>query len=177
MVVLDLQWLVDVFKMVITVRPYGYKEREFKELWRKLETTGILEEPLLEHVWGPLLKQRETSESLIAIMEKFSLLCPWPSSDASCSKQYLVPSMLMSHPPQEIKNLVASAQIPSLFLKFESVQIPPSFFPRLVLQFFQWCTEDISYWSYPSVVSQFCEILHLVRHGLLHSPSVPFVYC
>ena len=142
LVVLDLQWLVDVINVVITVRPYDYKEREFKELWRKLETTGILEKTLLEHVWDPFLKQQETSESLIAMMEKFSLLCPWPSSDASCNKQYLVPSMLMSYPPQEIKNLVASAQIPSLFLKFESVQIPPSFFPRLVSQFFQWCTEE-----------------------------------
>ena len=36
LVVLDLQWLVDVFKMVITVRPYDYEEREYKELWRKL---------------------------------------------------------------------------------------------------------------------------------------------
>jgi len=142
LVVLNPQWLIDVFKKVITIKPYDHKEREFKDLWLKLESRGIMEETLLKHVWSPLLQQQETCESLIAIMEKFSLLCPWPTSDASCGKQYLVPSMLMSHPPQDIIKLVASAPIPSLFLKFKSGQIPPSFFPRLVLQFFQWCTEE-----------------------------------
>ena len=155
LVILDPQWLVDVFKKVITVKPYNYKERAFKELWCKLETTGILDETLLQHVWGPLLKQQETFESLIAIMQKFSLLCPWPSSDASCSKQYLVPSMLTSYPPQEVINLVASAQIPSLFLKFKSGQIPPSFFPRLVLQFFQWCLEEFPTQVTPQLFQNF----------------------
>ena len=142
LVVLNPQWLIDVFKKVITVKPYDHEEREFKDLWQKLEETGILEEKLLEHAWGALLDQEETSDSLIAIMEKFSLMCPWPSSDASCHKQYLVPSMLMSHPPQGIMKLLESAQIPSLFLKFPSRQIPPNLFPRLVLQFFQWCTDE-----------------------------------
>ena len=137
LVVLDPQWLIDVFKKVITVKRYDHEERELKDLWRKLEKTGILEDKLLKHVWSD---QKETSESLVAIMEKFSLMCLWPSSDASRTKQYLVPSMLMSHPPQDIVNLFESAQLPSLFLKFSS-PIPPSLFPRLVVQFFQWCAD------------------------------------
>ena len=141
LVVLDPQWLIDVFKTVITVRPYNPRERKFETLWDKLANDGILEGELLEHVWAPLLGGKETFESLIAIMEKFSLVCSWPSSDASCSKQYLVPSMLMSHPPEGIMNLVASASIPPLFLTFESGQVPPGLFPRLVLQFFQWDRE------------------------------------
>ena len=142
LVVLDPQWLIDVFKMVITVKPYDPKETKYETLWDKLTNDGILEEKLLEHVWAPLFGDSETSESLIAIMEKFSLVCPWPSSDASCSKQYLVPSMLMSHPSEGIMGLVASARIPPLFLKFESGQVPPGLFPRLVLQFFQWDQEE-----------------------------------
>ena len=142
LVVLDPQWLIDVFKEVITVRPYNLKERKFETLWDKLVNDGILEEKLLEHVWAPLLDHKETFESLIAIMEKFSLVCSWPSSDASCSKQYLVPSMLMSDPPEGIMSLVASARIPPLFLKFKSGQVPPGLFPRLVLQFFQLDQEE-----------------------------------
>ena len=69
-------------------------------------------------------------------MEKFSLLCYLPHSDASCSKQYLVPSKLKSHPPELIKDLIKSAQFSSLFLQFESGLVPPGLFPRLVLQFF-----------------------------------------
>ena len=149
LVVLDPQWLIDVFKKVITITPYDRKEKEFKELWCKLETTGILEEKLLEHVWGPLFetsgRKKETTQSLLAIMEKFSLLCPWPSSDASCGKQYLVPSMLMSYPPEVVLKLVSSAQIPSLFIKFESGQVPPGLFPRLVLQLFKWGKDG--FWS------------------------------
>ena len=144
-VVLDPQWLVDVFKTGITVKPYDQEESKFKELWLQLESTGILGETLLEHVWGPLLSQEETSTSLLAIMERFSLLCPWPCSNASSGKQYLVPSMLKSHPPKEIMKLVASAQIPSLFLWFQSGQVPPGFFSRLVLQFFQWGQDE--FWS------------------------------
>ncbi|KAL9963891.1 hypothetical protein ACROYT_G027446 [Oculina patagonica] len=155
MVVLDPQWLIDVFKEVITIRPYHGKEKQFRELWRRLEKEGILEEELLEHVWGPLFDSKETSASLIAIMEKFSLLCPLPLSHASCSKQYLVPSMLMSHPPEGIIELVKSAQIPSLFLKFESRHVPLGFFPRLVLQFFQWVKEECLCPSDPQLYHNF----------------------
>lgn len=145
MVILDPQWLTDVFKKVITIRPYSNQEEEFKELWFQLEATGILEEKLLKHLWDPLFDNKETVESLVALMEKFSLLCPWLSSSTSPGKHYLVPSMLMSHPPEDINKLVASAQIPSLFIKFESGQVPPGLFPRLVLQFFQWGKDGL--WS------------------------------
>ena len=136
-VILDPQWLVDVFKKVITVRPYDPKEKKFLELWSKLESEGILDEHLLAHVWDPLLKDKQTSESLIGIMERFSLLCPW-FSNASSNKEYLVPSMLTSHPPQEVHDLIESAEIPSLFVKFLNGHVPAGFFPRLVAQFFQW---------------------------------------
>ena len=136
-VILDPQWLVDVFKKVITVRPYDPKEKKFLELWSKLESEGILDEQLLAHVWDPLFKDKETSDSLIGIMERFSLLCPW-FSNASSNKEYLVPSMLMSHPPEEVHDLIESAEIPSLFVKFSNGHVPAGFFPRLVAQFLQW---------------------------------------
>ena len=144
MVILDPQWLVDLFTSVITVKPGPHEGKE-RELWRRFQTEGILEYKLLELVWDPLLIPKEIFPSLLEIMEKFSLLCPWPSSDASCGKQYLVPSMLMSHPPKDIIKLVASSQIPSLYIRFESGQVPPGFFPRLLLQFFQWGQDEV--WS------------------------------
>ena len=144
LVILDPQWLVDVFKKVITVKPYDPKEKEFLHLWRKLESKGILDEKLVAHVWGPLFEDKETLESLIGIMERFSLLCPW-SVHASSNKQYLVPSMLMSCPTSELLELVESANIPSLFVKFSNGEVPPAFFPRLVVQFIQWGRER--FWS------------------------------
>ena len=144
LVILDPQWLVDVFKKVITVKPYDPKEKEFLHLWRKLESKGILDEKLVAHVWGPLFHDKETLESLIGIMERFSLLCPW-SVHAASNRQYLVPSMLMSCPTTELSELVESAKIPSLFVKFSSGEVPPAFFPRLVVQFIQWGRER--FWS------------------------------
>ena len=154
MVILDPQWLVELFTSVITVKPGPYEGKE-RELWRRLQTEGILEYKLLELVWDPLSIPKEMFPSLLEIMEKFSLLCPWPSSDASCSKQYLVPSMLMSHPPKDIIKLVASAQIPSFYIRFESGQVPPGFFPRLVLQFFQWGQDGVWRAENPQLYANF----------------------
>ena len=181
LVILDPQWLIDVFKKVITIAPKGSQEKEFKELWFKLETTGILVDKLLKHLWGPLFENKETSENLIAIMEKFSLLCPWPSSDSSCGKQYLVPSMLMSHPPEDIKRLVASAQIPSLFIKFESGQVPPGLFPRLVLQFFKWGREEFLSPQNPHLFYNFARFYRSGNEDcsvifLCHSSSIEVVH-
>jgi len=180
-VVLDPQWLIDVFKKVITVRPYHWKEKKYVDLWCKLEKEGILEEELLKHVWSSLIPQTETCESLIAIMEKFSLLCPWPlQKGVSCSKQYLVPSMLKSHPPKAISDLVASAQIPSLFLKFETGQVPAGFFPRLVLEFSQWCSDRFPRQATPQFFKNFARFHILPGEArsvvlLCHSFSIEFL--
>ena len=157
MVILDLQWLIDLFRKVITVKRYDPKadEEQFEELWKKLETDGILDDELLQIVWRPLLN-KETAENLIAVMEKFSLLCHWHS--VKKRKQYLVPSMLMSHPDEVATKLLTDAFIPPLFLRFrqrspvtisclatedtpahEYVQVPLGLFPRLVVKFFEWC--------------------------------------
>ena len=136
-IILNPQWLIDVFKKVITVKPYDADEEKFLDSWLKLEREGILDEDLLAHVWGPLFNEKETCATLIEIMEKFCLLCSWPC-DTTSNKSYLVPSMLKSPPPKQITELAASAKFPSLFIKFESGLVPAGLFPRLVLQLFQW---------------------------------------
>ena len=143
-VILDPQWLVDVFKKVITIPPFKKSKREHREQWKKLEEKGILEKKLLNDLWDPLFDSRENFDvnSLINMMEKFGLLCPWPSSDESGSpSEYLVPSMLMS-PPKSVTKLFSSAGIPSLFVTFKSGQLPIGLFPRLVLMVMQWCTKE-----------------------------------
>ena len=142
MVVLNPRWLIDVFKKVITIKPHDARENNYLNLWCKLERDGILDEKLLEHVWGRLFNKKETCDSLIEIMNKFCLLCPW-SSDPLNGKSYLVPSMLKLPPPAKMSQLIASAKFPSLFIKFENGQVPLGFFPRLVIQFFQWGKEKL----------------------------------
>ena len=144
MVILDPQWLIDVFKKVITIKRYEHTEEDVEELWLKLEETGILDERLLDHVWKPLFDSQEPRKSLIALMERFSLLCSWPSDNAK--RQYLVPSMLLSPPTDDVVKVLASVQIPSLFVKFDSGRVPPGLFSRLILHFYQRCNEK---WQSP----------------------------
>ncbi|XP_068700393.1 probable serine/threonine-protein kinase roco4 [Montipora foliosa] len=102
LVVLDPQWLIDVFKKVITVQPaYQCEEKKLLDKWNKLEACGLLDENLLRHIWKSLSDDEETYQSLVEIMEKFGLMCPWPL-DASGNKSHLVPSTLKSRPPKEI---------------------------------------------------------------------------
>ncbi|XP_068694045.1 uncharacterized protein [Montipora foliosa] len=135
LVVLDIQWLIDVFKNVITVKRYDRKEKKLFRLWSELQNKGVLHEELLSHVWGTLCEKEGLYECLITIMEKFSLLCPLSLEKP---RSYLVPSMLKTDPSSEIVQLVSSAQIPSLFVKFKPKKVPAGFFHRLVLQFFRW---------------------------------------
>ena len=140
MVILDPQWLVDVLKNVITVRRFKHTEHPIKDLWIQLEETGILDEKLIDHAWRDLLDNQESHKSLIAIMERLSLISPWPSSKDS--KQYLVPSMLMSPPTDDVLQLLDSVNVPSLFVTFASGRVPPGLFSRLILHFLQWCGEE-----------------------------------
>ena len=178
-VYLDIQWLIDVFKNVITIRAY-HEEKDFAPLWETLEKEGIVEEKLLKHVWNSLVPLDKTHKSLIAIMEKFSLMCLWPSSDDLCSERYLVPSMLRTLPPKQISDLVDSAKLPSLFLKFDTGRVPAGLFPRFMLEFFQWCRKEFPNVDLPQTYTNFARFYIFPIQGLslvllCHSSTIEVV--
>ena len=179
LVFLDIQWLIDVFKNVITVRTF-HEEKNFAHLWERLEREGILEEKLLKHVWNSLIPQRDAHESLIAIMEKFSLLCPWPSSQDFPNKRYIVPSMLRTPLPEEICDLVESAKIPSLFIKFDTGRVPPGLFPRFVIEFLLKCDREFPRLALPQLYNNFARFNNFPKQGLsvvllCHSSTIEVV--
>ena len=178
-VYLDIQWLIDVFKNVITIRAY-HEEKDFAPLWETLEKEGIVEEKLLKHVWNSLVPLEKTHKSLIAIMEKFSLMCLWPSSDDLCSERYLVPSMLRTLPPKQISDLVDSAKLPSLFLKFDTGRVPAGLFPRFMLEFFQWSRKEFPNVDLPQTYTNFARFYIFPNQGLslvllCHSSTIEVV--
>ena len=179
LVFLDIQWLIDVFKNVITVRAFR-EEKNFAHLWKRLEIEGILEDELLKHVWNSLIPQRETHESLIAIMEKFSLLCPWPSSQDFPKKRYIVPSMLRTPLPEEICDLVESLKIPSLFIKFDTGRVPLGLFPRFVIEFLLKCDREFPRLALPQLYNNFARFNNFPKQGLsvvllCHSSTIEVV--
>ena len=190
MVILNPQWLVDVFKEVITfksfnppensVESFNTTENSVERLWKDFETTAILDTKVLDHTWGRFIDDQETCKSLIAIMKRFSLLCPWPSQRTT--ELYLVPSMLRSPPTGDVLELLASAQIPSLFVRFDSRRVPPGLFSRLILLFHKWSQERWMSPIKPVLFNNFA-LFHICPHNatslvvLCHSSSIEIVFC
>lgn len=178
MVILDPQWLVDVLKKIITVKRYEHSEKQVEALWLKLEETGILDERLIDHAWRHLFDNQESRNSLIAIMERLSLLYSWPSADSN--RQYLVPSMLMSPPTEDVLRLLDSVKIPSLFITFASGRVPPGLFSRLILLFLPWCNEEWNSKMTPQLFHNFAIFHILPGQGVslifrCHSSSIEIV--
>ena len=176
-VILDPQWLINIFKEVITVKRYEPTEGIVEEFLLKLQDTGILDERLLDHKWKSVIDMysKDTCKRLIAIMERFSLLCPWPSDGEH--KQYLVPSMLMSPPTDNVVELLSSVRIPSLFVRFDLGRVPPGLFTRLVLQFYQWCNDEWKSQIQPHLFINFARFHILPDQGvsviiMCHSSSI-----
>ena len=179
-VILDPQWLINIFKEVITVNRYEPTEGIVEEFLLKLQDTGILDERLLDHKWKSVIDMysKDTCKRLIAIMERFSLLCPWPSDGEH--KQYLVPSMLMSPPTDNVVELLSSVRIPSLFVRFDLGRVPPGLFTRLVLQFYQWCNDEWKSQIQPHLFSNFARFHILPDQGvsviiMCHSSSIEII--
>ena len=176
MVILNPQWLVDVFKEVITFKGFNHKDQSVERLWSEFENNGILERKLVDHVWRRFNDDQDTCKNLIAIMERFNLLCRWPSEGTK--EQYLVPSMLRSPPTDDVLKLLASRRIPSLFVRFESCRVPPGLFSRLILLFHHWI-QDKS--KRPKLFNNFA-LFHIFPHGaisvilLCHSSSIEIVF-
>ena len=174
MVILNPQWLVDVLKEVITFKCFNHRDKRVQGHWLDFESSGILERELLDHVWGRFTDDQETCESLIEIMEKFSLLCQWPSEGTT--KQYLVPSMLKSCPTSEFPDV----QTPSLFVRFKSGRVPPGLFSRLILRFHRWVRGKWTSQS-PSLFSNYA-LFHVVPQDgisaafLCHSSFIEIVF-
>ena len=83
LVLLDAQWLIDIFKKVITVKPRECQSPQFRKYWRVLEREGVLHLELVEHVWKDLVTEKETIPLLLSILEKFNLACRWTKPDGT----------------------------------------------------------------------------------------------
>ena len=174
MVILNPQWLIDVLKEVITFKCFNRRDKSVQRHWLDFENSGIFERELLDHVWKRFIDDQETCKSLIEIMEKFSLLCQWPSEGTT--EQYLVPSMLKSCPTSEFPGV----QTPSLFVRFKSGRVPPGLFSRLILRFHHWVRDKWTSQS-PSLFSNYA-LFHIVPEDeistafLCHSSFIEIVF-
>ncbi|XP_031551165.1 uncharacterized protein LOC116288505 [Actinia tenebrosa] len=128
-VFIDTEWLVKVFTKVIEVRPVE-KRDGFHKSWDKLEEEGVMERALVEHVWKGLVDEQNTIDSLVLIMEKFSLICRWNTSEGE--EVYLVPCMLCnSEKREDIAMCLRHQKSSTMVIRFNTSHVSLGIFPRL----------------------------------------------
>eukprot|EP00057_Strongylocentrotus_purpuratus_P008611 XP_011663085.1 PREDICTED: uncharacterized protein LOC105437779 [Strongylocentrotus purpuratus] len=152
-VILNPQWLIDVFKQIITILDPAEMEGIVSDAWTTLEKDGILEDRLIQHMWQGFLEQKE---ALVKLMAKFDLICEAPAErhqqeqqdgvDTEVSneaqkvvrKRYYVPSRLTSRcSPEEIAQITSSTYFYVDFRGF----LPDGLFHRLMARAVRWMDE------------------------------------
>ncbi|XP_072042577.1 uncharacterized protein [Amphiura filiformis] len=131
MVILDPQWLIGIFRRIITTLPK--LDPINKKKWRKLKKEGILEDSLLDHVWSDLLPQKK---ALIALMEMFDLLCPQEGAEGETI--YYVPACLKLFPSEKMhQEPTANRNDITFYIDFQGF-LPDGFFNRLLVRAARW---------------------------------------
>eukprot|EP00057_Strongylocentrotus_purpuratus_P010616 XP_011665090.1 PREDICTED: uncharacterized protein LOC100889302 [Strongylocentrotus purpuratus] len=153
MVILNPQWLIDVFKQVITILDPAEMDGIVSDAWATLEKDGILEDRLIQHMWQGFLGQKE---ALVKLMAKFDLICEAPverlqqaqqdgvdtevsnATGKVVKKRYYVPSRLTSHcSPEEIAQIKSSTDFYVDFRGF----LTDGLFHRLMTRAVRWMGE------------------------------------
>ncbi|XP_022798204.1 uncharacterized protein LOC111336388 [Stylophora pistillata] len=145
-VVLQAQWLIDLFKQLITIPRYeevGLESRLLQK-WKHLEETGILCMELVRHVFSKFIKEDSVAEKdILDMMERFGLVAKFVTSTQN-SVQYFVPAQLKSLPKdQDLCKWEASTSDPCpLYLDFLNGFVPHGIFYQLVSRCISWCSEN-----------------------------------
>ncbi|XP_022096049.1 uncharacterized protein LOC110982143 isoform X2 [Acanthaster planci] len=133
-VILDPQWLIDVFKKVITVTPPQRQMTDHVKSWNRLKEDGILEDILIDYMWQDLLPKKQ---ALLDIMDKFDLLCERIEEGKKTHQaiSYYVPSMLQRR--TSVSQLEDSEHASVFFVDFQGF-LPDGLFHRLVVRALRW---------------------------------------
>ncbi|XP_071941111.1 uncharacterized protein [Antedon mediterranea] len=135
------QWLIFIFKLVITVKDPSKQYAELRSSWRKLDEEGLLEERLLRRIWEEFL---EIFEALLELMQKFDLLCvKTPSTQITSiegNRLFYVPSLLKKDEGDEmvsLDKLTKSKNTAVFYVDFDGF-LPEGLYYRLVVRIVHW---------------------------------------
>ncbi|XP_072043451.1 uncharacterized protein [Amphiura filiformis] len=123
LVILDMQWLIDVFKCVITILKKEKRRSQDRPAWERLEDEGILEDSLITFMWREFLKSEDEEENqqqkmaLIELMKKYYLIVPKNCTDPKNSCYY-VPARLQTDALKTCDLTKASAGHTVFFIDF-----------------------------------------------------------
>ncbi|KAI8493712.1 hypothetical protein Bbelb_286330 [Branchiostoma belcheri] len=145
--VLDPQWFVDVQKTIITIPQF--RDLDVKDKWRLLETTGIFEDSLIEHVWKKRQEELKCDlitrkDELLKMMEQFDLVLQCSSgkedkaatgtlTSSSQNRSYFVPSLLTAVKNKEKLYPKGVTYSKPIFAVFDDKFCPVGVYHRLLI--------------------------------------------
>ncbi|XP_022809132.1 uncharacterized protein LOC111346088 isoform X2 [Stylophora pistillata] len=136
-VILRAQWLISLFKKLITIPPFKKTDPVHSKFWLELERSGVLKMELVDRVFSSLIQQGVNKEDILDLMEQFGLIAKYSPSPAHV--QYFVPCQLRSS-PKELCDMEPSPADPCpLYLHFQEGFVPHGLFTRLVSKSVSWC--------------------------------------
>ncbi|KAJ7369945.1 hypothetical protein OS493_035293, partial [Desmophyllum pertusum] len=138
-VVLKAQWLIDLFKLLITIPHFNKADPIHAKYWRELERNGILNMELVDHVFERFIHQGIIKEDILDMMERFGLIAKFSPSPADV--KYFVPAQLKSSPDSICKMEPSPTDPCPLYLHFVHEFVPHGLFPLLVSRSISWCCE------------------------------------
>nr|XP_054764610.1 uncharacterized protein LOC129271251 [Lytechinus pictus] len=145
-VILNPQWLVDIFGRIIAVKDVN--DKLLVDAWTKLDEYGILQAQLLDHMWHDVVDQKQV---LVGLMEKFDLLCERqttsevpsldePSQAVLGERSYYVPSRLRECPDQEDLMAETNASV-AFYITFNGF-LPDGLFHRILTRAVRWSQDQ-----------------------------------
>lgn len=139
-VVLQTQWLIHLFKKLITIRPFDEQNPRHAAAWNELEETGLLSMRLVEHVFTEFLCDGQSQTDILCMMEMYGLIAKFTPENAEKSPsavKYFVPAQLCSCPETELDT--APTGVCPLYINFPDGFLPHGLFPQLVSRFISVC--------------------------------------
>ncbi|XP_068754007.1 uncharacterized protein [Montipora capricornis] len=145
-VVLQAQWLIDLFKQLITVPPFDEAVPKYRKYWKELQDTGILKPDLVDHVFSDFIKKGLRKQDILEMMELYGLIAKFSSGMSTSENEeeqtYFVPTQLTLS-PSELCEIKPSERDPCpLFLDFLDGFVPHGLFPQFVSRCISWCSEN-----------------------------------
>ncbi|XP_078363751.1 uncharacterized protein LOC144647958 [Oculina patagonica] len=138
-VVLQAQWLIDLFKQLITVPPFDKGNPLLGMCWDELEESGILKMELVDHVFAEPMRTGLPKQDILNLMEIFGLIGKFLPDSETGEQRYYVPAQLASSSPG-LNEINQSACDPCpLYLDFLDGFVPHGLFHQLVSRCIGWC--------------------------------------
>ncbi|XP_022807201.1 uncharacterized protein LOC111344257 isoform X1 [Stylophora pistillata] len=140
-VVLKAQWLIDLFKRLITIPRYEDLGRDCKNVteWKILEETGILHMELVRLVFSDFIKEDSVTEKdILDLMEQFGLIAKFATST---DFKYFVPAQLKTSPKHLYEMKPEPFHPCPLYIDFLNGFVPHGIYYQLVSRCIRWCSE------------------------------------